>query len=552
MAELALNPAVSDPSPHAAHHRRHAWRGVAISLPIALLTLIPLLVVLASFLSPQPEIWAHLAQYVLPGVLRNTLLLIIGVGLGVLGLGVSLAWLTAMCEFPGRRFFAWALMLPLAMPAYVLAFVMVGLLDFTGPVQTWLRAAFGGSAWFPPIRSSGGVVLVLSLAFYPYVYLLARNAFATQGRRALEAAQMLGVSRRAAFWRVAIPMARPWIVGGLTLALMETLADFGAVSVFNFDTFTTAIYKAWFALFNLPAASQLASLLVLFVLALAVVEQRVRGERLYHARAGGGERIALRGTARWGAVAWCALVLLVAFVVPLIQLGHWVTQVWADDFDERYPAFIGRSVLLAALETLLVAALALALAYARRRYRDGGTRWLVRLATLGYAVPGTVLAVGVFIPIAWLDNLLLAIFQPLGFEGFQVFKGTVAVMLLALAARFLAVGFQPVDSGMQRITRNQEEAARSLGLRSRQVLLRLHLPLLRGGLFTALLMVFVDVMKEMPITLMTRAFGWDTLAVRVFEMTSEGMWDRAALPALFIVLAGLLPVLLLTRHGAED
>ncbi|TJZ65021.1 iron ABC transporter permease [Chitiniphilus eburneus] len=525
---------------------------MALTLPIALLTLVPLLVVLASFLSPQPAVWTHLAHYVLPDVLRNTALLIGGVGCGVLLLGVSLAWLTAMCEFPGRRFFAWALMLPLAMPAYVLAFVMVGLLDFTGPVQTWLRAAFGGSGWFPPIRSSGGVVLVLSLAFYPYVYLLARNAFATQGRRALEAAQMLGVSRRKAFWRVAIPMARPWIVGGLTLALMETLADFGAVSVFNFDTFTTAIYKAWFALFNLPAASQLASLLVLFVLALAVIEQRVRGERLYHARAGGGERIALRGSARWGAVAWCTLVLLVAFVIPMIQLGHWVAQVWADDFDARYPAFIGRSVLLAALAALLVMALALALAYARRRYRDAGTRWLVRLATLGYAVPGTVLAVGVFIPIAWLDNLLLAALQPLGFDGFQVLKGTVAVMLLALAARFLAVGFQPVDSAMQRITRNQEEAARSLGLRSRQVVARLHLPLLRGGLLTALLMVFVDVMKEMPITLMTRAFGWDTLAVRVFEMTSEGMWDRAALPALFIVLAGLLPVMLLTRHGAPE
>ncbi|UXY13895.1 iron ABC transporter permease [Chitiniphilus purpureus] len=533
-------------------HRRRRWRGIAYVLPVAALTAVPLLVVLASFLSPQPEVWAHLAQYVLPDVLKNTVILLLGVGLGVLLLGVPLAWLTAMCEFPGRRFFGWALMLPLAMPAYVLAFVMVGLLDFTGPVQSGLRALFGSSQWFPSIRSPGGVVLVLSLALYPYVYLLARNAFATQGQRALEAAQMLGVSRRAGFWRVAIPLARPWLVGGVTLALMEALADFGAVSIFNFDTFTTAIYKAWFALFNLPAASQLASLLVLFVLVLAVIEQRVRGERHYHVRAGHAERIALRGAARWGASVWCLVVLAVAFVIPMLQLGYWVRQVWAEDFDARYPAFIGRSVLLAALAALLVVGLALVLAYARRRYRDAGTRWLVRLATLGYAVPGTVLAVGVFIPIAWLDNLLLALLQPLGFDGFQVFKGTVAVMLLALAARFLAVGFQPVDSSMQRITRNQEEAARSLGLDSRQVIGRLHLPLLRGGVLAALLMVFVDVTKEMPITLMTRAFGWDTLAVRVFEMTSEGMWERAALPALFIVLVGLLPVMLLTRHGERD
>ncbi|BCL75489.1 iron ABC transporter permease [Jeongeupia sp. HS-3] len=517
------------------------------ALPIALLTVVPLLVVLASLFNPQPEIWAHLLEYVLPGVLWNTLLLIVGVTVGVLALGVPLAWLTAVCDFPGRRCFSWALMLPLAMPAYVLAFVQVGLLDFTGPVQTLLRSVFGTSAWFPQIRSTGGVILVLSMAFYPYVYLLARNAFLSQGRRALEAAQTLGVSRKRAFFTVAIPMARPWLIGGVTLALMETLADFGTVAIFNFDTFTTAIYKAWFSLFNLPAASQLASLLVMFVLVLVAVEQWGRGARSYQVRSGDAERIALRGTGRWLASAWCSLVLLLAFIVPLLQLLFWVKGVWAEDFDDRYPAFIGRSLLIAAMAALLVTVFALVLAYARRRYQDAGTRWLVRLATLGYAVPGTVLAVGVFIPIAWLDNALLSLLRPLGFAGLAVFKGTLAVMLLALAARFLAVAFQPVDSAMQRITRNQEDAARSLGLNSRQTLWRLHLPLLRTGLMSAALLTFVDVLKEMPITLMTRAFGWDTLAVRVFEMTSEGMWDRAALPSLFIVLAGLLPVVLLIR-----
>ncbi|WP_200917886.1 iron ABC transporter permease [Jeongeupia sp. HS-3] len=528
-----------------------AWprlsRGVLYALPIALLTVVPLLVVLASLFNPQPEIWAHLLEYVLPGVLWNTLLLIVGVTVGVLALGVPLAWLTAVCDFPGRRCFSWALMLPLAMPAYVLAFVQVGLLDFTGPVQTLLRSVFGTSAWFPQIRSTGGVILVLSMAFYPYVYLLARNAFLSQGRRALEAAQTLGVSRKRAFFTVAIPMARPWLIGGVTLALMETLADFGTVAIFNFDTFTTAIYKAWFSLFNLPAASQLASLLVMFVLVLVAVEQWGRGARSYQVRSGDAERIALRGTGRWLASAWCSLVLLLAFIVPLLQLLFWVKGVWAEDFDDRYPAFIGRSLLIAAMAALLVTVFALVLAYARRRYQDAGTRWLVRLATLGYAVPGTVLAVGVFIPIAWLDNALLSLLRPLGFAGLAVFKGTLAVMLLALAARFLAVAFQPVDSAMQRITRNQEDAARSLGLNSRQTLWRLHLPLLRTGLMSAALLTFVDVLKEMPITLMTRAFGWDTLAVRVFEMTSEGMWDRAALPSLFIVLAGLLPVVLLIR-----
>lgn len=532
---------------HTVHTQGRRWQGVFKSLPIALLTLVPLAVVLASFLQPQPEVWSHLAEYVLPQVLVNTAILVVGVGAGVLVLGVPLAWLTAACDFPGRRFFSWSLMLPLAMPAYVLAFVQVGLFDFTGPVQTWLRSTFGTSDWVPPIRSAGAVVLVMSLAFYPYVYLLARNAFLTQGVRALEAAQMLGYSRREAFWRVALPMARPWIIGGLMLTLMETLADFGTVSIFNFDTFTTAIYKAWFSLFNLPAASQLASLLVMFVLVLAWIEQSSRGGRQYAARMSSPVRIPLRGAARWGACLACAAVLALAFLIPLLQLLLWVQSVWADEFDARYPAFVGRSILLAALATVLVTTLGLALSANHRRYPHSATQWLTRLATLGYAIPGTVLAVGVFIPIAWLDNLLLPWIQAFGVEAQQLLKGSLAVMLLALAARFLAVSFQPIDAAMQRITRNQEDAARSLGLGPRAVLWRLQLPMLRGGLFTAALLVFVEVMKEMPITLMTRPFGWDTLAVRVFEMTSEGMWERAALPSLAIVLVGLLPVILLVR-----
>ena len=524
-------------------------RGTLFALPIALLTLIPLLVVLSSFFNPQPEIWQHLSEYVLPRVLKNTAVLMLGVSVGVLLLGVSLAWLTSVCEFPGRRFFAWSLMLPLAMPAYVLAFVQVGLFDFTGPVQTLLREWTGDSSWFPRIRSTGGVILVLSLAFYPYVYLLARDAFLTQGKRAIEAAQMLGMSRRMAFFRVALPMARPWLIGGVLLVLMETLADFGTVSIFNYDTFTTAIYQSWFSLFNLPAASQLASILVLFVLALAVGEQWGRGRRRYAVRGGAAQRITLHGAGRYLAVFWCAAVLLIACVIPFIQLLVWVKMVWATDFDARYPWFILRSLAIGAMAALLVTGLGLVLVYVQRRYAD--TRWLVRIATLGYAVPGTVLAVGVFIPVAWLDNLLIPVLAYFGIVTTQVLKGTLVVMLLALAARFMAVAFQPAEAAMQRITRNQEDAARSLGLSSRQVLGRLHLPLLKSGLLTAMLIAFVDVMKEMPITLMTRPFGWDTLAVRVFEMTSEGMWERAALPSFFIVMLGLIPVILLVRKGGD-
>ena len=525
------------------------WRLAAFA--IALLIIIPLAVVLSSFLSPEGEIWNHLAENVLPGLLANTIRLVLGVGVGVTLLGVSLAWLTAACEFPGRKFFSWALLLPLAVPAYVTAFVFVAWLDFTGPVQTLLRTTFGSSAWFPRIRSGGGVILVMSLALYPYVYLLARNAFLTQGRSALEAAQSLGCSRAEGFFRVALPMSRPWIMGGLLLALMETLADFGTVAVFNYDTFTTAIYKTWFGLFSLSGASQLASMLVLLVFALIFLEQHSRSQ-LRYTQAGRhtqSERIRLAGWRGRLASGFAATVLVTAFVLPVTQLVLWSASVFAQDFDERYMSFLWHSLYLGAIAAGLTVVCALILTYAQRRHTDPWTRIAVRIATLGYAVPGPVLAVGIFIPLAWLDNQLIHLSKTLfGHNPGLLLQGTLLVMLPAYLTRFLAVGYNPVESAMQRITRNLDEAARTFGVTGLQMVRRVHLPMLRGGLFSAAALVFVDVMKEMPITLMTRPFGWDTLAVRIFEMTSEGEWERAALPAVALVLAGLLPIALLVRH----
>lgn len=528
---------------------RWPWRGAAATLPIALLTLIPLGVVVGLALTPQPEVWQHLWQHVLPRVLANTAVLMLLVGVGVLLVGVPLAWLTTLCEFPGRRFFAWALVLPLAFPAYVLAFVQMGLFEYAGPVQASLRALFGSSRWFPEIRGSlWGLTLVLVLSFYPYVYLLARSAFLTQGRRAMEVAQSLGCSPPGAVLRVAVPMARPWIAAGLALALMETLADFGAVAVFNYDTFTTALYKAWFDLHNLGAAAQLAALLVLLVLVLIGTEQRSRQAQRYHVGTGRQDRVALRGRSRWMAALACAFVLGVAFVVPMAQIVAWSLEVWREDLDARYWGFAWNSLRLALATATLATVLALLLSWLRRRHADAATGRLVRLAAAGYAFPGVVLAVGVFVPIAWLDDRLLPLLRPLGFEGLTLLKGTLATMLLALAARFLAVAYHATDSAMQRISRHQEDACASLGLTHGQTLRRLHLPLLRAGLLSGFLMVLVDVMKEMPITLMTRSFGWDTLAVRVFQLTTESLWNQAALPALAIVLAGLLPVALLVTQ----
>jgi iron(III) transport system permease protein len=518
--------------------------------------LLPLLVVLTAVVSPEVDVWEHLLRYVLPAVLANTTKLVIGVALLAGLIGTGLAWLTAMCEFPGRRFFDWALLLPLAVPAYVLAFVAVGFLDYAGPLQTWLRDVFGSSRWFPPIRSTGGVIVVLSLALYPYVYLLARGAFLTQGRHALEAAQTLGYSRKSAAWRVALPLARPWIAAGIALVCMETLADFGAVSVFNYDTFTTAIYRAWFGMFSTHAALELAAVLMLFVLGALFLERRSRaGARFAAARDASrvAPRLALRGSGRWFAPGFAALIFVLAFVLPVVQLSWWAITRAVTDLDGRYWGFIARTLVLAGGAALLIVTASLSLAYVLRRRPTGFIRGLVGLATMGYAVPGTVLAVGIIIPLVLLNNaaqdVMRAVFG--ASTSSMLLQNTLLAVLLAYLARFLAVGFNPVESGMQRVTQSIDEAAIGLGVAGMNLIRRVHVPLLRTSLATAATLVFVDVMKEMPITLITRPFGWDTLAVRVFEMTSEGEWERAALPAVAIVLVGLVPAALLTRRGAH-
>ncbi len=523
--------------------------GIA-SLAIAGLVMVPLSVIFSSLLFPSDTVWSHLVSTILVELLRNTLWLALGVAAGTGLLGVSLAWLTAACEFPGRRFFDWALMLPLAIPAYVTGFVMIGLLDFAGPLQSRLRGWLGPEhVWFPKIRSLGGVILVMTLALYPYVYLLARNAFLTQGTRFIEIAQSLGHGRWRAFFRVALPMARPWIAGGLALALMETLADFGTVATFNYDTFTTAIYKSWFGLFSLPAASQLASLLVLLIFAVLAIEQRFRIRSRYTRFPWKGApegRSPLRGAQKWFAAVYALLVLLVAFAVPVIQLSIWTAEVFPRDFDLRYFRFAANSILLGLVAALLAGACALILVFANRMHNSRWMRIIIRIATLGYALPGVVLAVGIFIPLAALDGWLR------GWIPGPLLTGTLLAMLLGYLIRFLAVAHSPLSSAMQRVAPTIEEAARSLGVSGFSMLRRIHLPSLRGGLLTALILVFVDVLKEMPITLMTRPFGWDTLAVRIFEMTSEGEWERAALPAAAMVLTGFIPILFLTRQASRE
>ena len=514
---------------------------------ISLFMLVPILIVLLSWTQPVADIWTHMRQYVLPQVLENTVILLMMVTLISGVIGTALAWVTSMYRFPGQRFFAWALMLPLAMPAYVLAFVTVGIVDFSGPLQTALRE-FGFTTAIPSVRNVWGAGLVLSLAFYPYVYLLARQAFLSQGRRAIEAGQMLGLSRRKVFFRLALPQALPWIIGGLLLASMETLADFGAVSVFNVDTFTTAIYKAWFGFFSLTTAAQLAALLIGVVFIVVLFEQYWQAKRGNTVAQGSSQRFEASKPARWGMALLCTLVFLVAFLIPFLQLLYWTALNFQQDFDARYIDFVTNSLMIASMTTIFIAFLAIIIAWVKRQYPDKSTKLMSTLANLGYVVPGTVLAVGIFIPIAWLDNQLIAF----GITSTQFLSGSVIVMLLALSTRFMTVSFQPVDRQLQRLTVNQEAAAKLLSDSPYQRWRQVMLPVLSPGVLTGLLMGFVEVMKEMPITLMTRRQGWDTLAVRVFEMTSEGMWGRAALPSLLIVLVGLIPVWILLRQSDKQ
>ena len=523
---------------------------------LALLVAVPLLVVFSGWLQPSTEVWSHLAETLLSQLFINTIKLVIGVGLGVMLLGVSLAWLTARCDFPGRRLFDWMLMLPLAIPAYVMAFVAIGLLDFSGPVQTALREWLGaGNFWFPEIRSTGGVILVMVLVLYPYVYMLARTAFLTQGRSTLEAAQTLGYGPIGVFWRVALPMARPAIVAGTSLALMETLADFGTVATFNYDTFTTAIYKAWFGVFSLQAASQLASLLLLFVFVSLMTERFTRKRADYHdtMRSGKTPRFRFNGWRGWGITALLSLFFSLAFLLPFIQLCLWAFEAVSEELDARYLGLLYHTLVLGLLAALVTTAGALILGFARRYQRDRITSLTVTLSTLGYALPGSVLAVGIMIAVTQADNFLHTFMATLGATtSGQILSGSVFALVLAYVIRFMAVAHGPVETGLSRIKHSLPEAAQTLGATPRHVLTKIYLPLLRPGLFTAMLLVLVDTMKEMPATLLMRPFGWDTLAVRIYEMTSEGEWERAALPAITLVLVGLLPVILLVRKTLQD
>lgn len=507
---------------------------------------------LASWHEPAPEVWSHLWRTQLVEVIGNTILLVVGVGAGTLVVGAGLAWLVVAYHFPGRGVFEWALVLPLAVPAYVSGFAFLALFDYAGPLQSALRRTLGTAMAIPALSPGWAVAGVMTLVFYPYVYLLARAAFREHGRSSLEVARSLGYSPRRAFFAVVLPLARPSLAAGAALAMMEALADFGTVSTFGYRTLTEAIYRVWMGMFDRVAAAQLASVLLAFALSLLLLERALRGRRRFSQ----GERatpafarVSLRGWPAAAAAAACGVVLSLAFVAPVTQLVVSASDAlltWRA--TSSFTGLVAATFVLAAAAAALIGALALVLAYARRLRPTRWAAFAAQFSSMGYALPGAVIAVGVLAPIAWLDRGVSALAEwALGRPVAVLLTGSAAAVLFAYAVRFLAVGYQTVDTALLRIPPSFDEAARSLGLTMGAALRRVHLPLMRGGLLTALTLIWVETIKELPATLLLRPLGLKTLAIEVWERTSESMWEEAALPALAIVGVGLVPLLLGTR-----
>ena len=526
---------------------------------IAVLFAIPVVTVVAHLFFPATDTWAHMVDTVLPLYIRNSLWLMIAVGAGTLVIGTSTAWLVSMCRFPLRTRFEWALILPLAVPSYVIAYAYTDFFQFAGPLQSAIRELMGWSAGefrLPNIRSLGGAMIIFTLVLFPYVYLIARTAFLQQSACVLEVSRSLGASPRQAFFRVALPLARPALVAGMALALMETLADFGAVSYFGVPTFTTGIYRAWFSMGDKVAAAQLSTLLLGFVALLLALESWSRRARRYHHTTGHYRRLKRFDLTGWraaGAVLACGLPVFLGFLLPALILASLAIGAGEGQITARYLGLVRNTLTLGLLTASLAVPVALLVAYALRRRGGMAVKAAGRVAGLGYAIPGSIIAVGVLIPFAAFDNLLDGFARTsFGFSTGLLLTGSIAALVFAYLVRFLSVALQTTDSGLQKITPSMDAAAATLGAGPGRTLMRVHVPLLKGSLLTAFLLVLVDVMKELPATLIMRPFNFDTLAVQAHNLASDERLAQAALPALTIVMVGLIPVIALSQFVARS
>ena len=521
----------------------------------AALVAVPMLTVIVIAFTPDDDVWAHLVATVLPVYLRNTLVLMLGVGTGVFIIGAGTAWLIAMCRFPGRSVLAWGLVLPLAIPAYVIAYVYTDLLEFSGPVQGLLRELFGWQAahdyWFPDIRSMGGAIAMLTLVFYPYLYLLARAAFLEQSVAALEVSRTLGRGALRTFWSVALPLARPAIVVGLSLALMESLNDFGTVDYFAVQTLSLGIFNVWFGMNNVAGAAQIATAALVVVLLIIVFERVMRGRRRFHQTSTTYQTLPsyrLTGVRAGLAFVACFLPVVLGFLVPAAVLSTYALKHFGAAIEDKFLSLAASSLVLAVIAAGLAVAVSVTMAYGLR-LRGGPVLTAVnRFASVGYAVPGAVLALGVLIPFGWLDNTVDGLARSIaGVSTGLLLSGTLIALIFAYVVRFLAVSYGTVEASFTKVTVNMDGAARTLGRGPAGALWRVHVPLIKGSALTAALLVFIEVMKELPMTLILRPFNFDTLATYVYQYAGDEQLDRAALAALAIVAVGILPVTLLNH-----
>ncbi|MBL0445069.1 iron ABC transporter permease [Aeromonas veronii] len=521
----------------------------------ALLLGLPVIALLFSAFSAEGELFRHLADTVLLDYLGNTLGLVVGVVLLSLLFGVPTAWLVAMCQVPGRRALQWALMLPMAMPSYIVAYVYTDLLDYSGPLQAGLRALFGWNSpadyWFPAIRSLGGAAWVLALVLFPYVYLLTRASFLEQSVSLIHSSRLLGCTPWQSFRRLSLPLARPAIMVAVSLVAMETLADFATVHFFAINTLTTAVYDTWLGYGSLATAAKLSCLMLLAVVLLIALERRSRSRQQVFQKFMGHEqplRYPLKGMSRALAAFWCWGLVLAGFGLPFVILLDYGVRYFELSWTPEFVRFAGNSLAISALTALLAMGIALLLGFFRRL--DGGIKSLLplRIAAMGYAMPGTVLAIGVLVPLTALDFAINDLAEWLGRQGpGLLLTGTITAIVFGYLVRFVAIAIGSVESSMGKISPSLDMAARSLGQGDGGMLRRVHLPLVRRGLFAGAMLVFIESMKELPAALLLRPFNFDTLATHVYQFVSDEMLERGALGAIVIVLVGLLPLIWVNR-----
>lgn len=531
------------------------------ALAIAALVLLPVAAIIYISFTPSADIWGQLLSTVLPRSLQTTLMLMFGVGAITTVAGVGTAWLVTMCNFPGRRIMDWALLIPLAVPTYIVAFAYIEVLDYTGPVQSFIRSLFGFTTsrdyWFPEIRSLGGAVFVMGIVLYPYVYLTTRASFLIQSSSVLDVSRTLGASPYGLFFRIALPLARPAIAIGVSLALMECLNDIGAVTFFGVRTLTFSVYDVWLNRSSLGGAAQLALAMLAMVLLLLWLERLGRRKQRFDGSSGSKHRAPtrfdLQGPQAVLALVLCLIPILLGFVLPGLMLADRASRRLDGLLSPDFLSTVWNSFSLAAAASLITVVISIALAYALRLNSRGPLKAAVRLASIGYAIPGTVLAIGILIPLANFDNFLDAQMQSwFGVKTGLLLLGSGTALVYAYVVRFLAVSYGQVEGGFGKISPHFDMASRTLGRNTGQTLTQIHLPILKPVLLSAALLSFVDCMKELPATILLRPFNFETLATTVFEAASREAFEEAALPSLAIVLVGLIPVIYLARSSASS